>query len=282
MQRVSGSIALCYHPDVGRLAVVLLVFVLSPVAPAHAQDALAEARRHYNAGEYEAAVRLARSAIQHAASANAARVVLGRTQLERFRKSASPADLADARTSLRDVDPRALDARERLELTLGFAEIFFLEDRFAAAAEMFEPAIEASASLGAPAHERVLDWWATALDRYAQSRPAAERGAIYTRILRRMSGELMRDGGSSAAGYWAVAAARGNGDLDGAWSAAMAAWVRGGLARDRGVALRGDLDRLVVQALIPERAARMAAKDPSTVVTGLLAEWESFKASWSK
>ena len=32
-----------------------------------------------------------------------------------------------------------LDARERIELTLGLGEALFLEDRFGAAAELFEP-----------------------------------------------------------------------------------------------------------------------------------------------
>jgi len=262
---------------------VLAVLLLWPQVPsAGAEDPLGESRRLYNAGDYEAAERAARTALLHLPTANAARVVLGRIQLERFRQSASPSHLAEARASLREVDPRTLDPRERLELTLGFAEVLFLEDRFAAAAEMFEPLVEAAVTLGLPAHERVLDWWATALDRHAQSRPTAERAAIYGRIARRMSAELARNPGSAPASYWTVAAARGSGDLDAAWSAAMAAWVRAALAHDRGAGLRGDLDRLIVQAIIPERAARMAPRDAAPAITGLLAEWESFKAGWAR
>lgn len=260
---------------------LLLLLLIAPAA-ATGQDVLAEARRHYNAGDYSAAERAARAAGEQPGSASAARVVLGRVLLERFRRSAAPADLADARSALRDADPRVLDARERLELTLGFAETLFLEDRFAAAADMFEPIIGASAALGPSAHERVLDWWATALDRYAQTRPMPDRGAIYARIATRMNQELARETGSTPASYWLVASARGGGDLDAAASAATAAWVRAALTRDRGVALRGDLDRLMIQAIIPERAARMASRDPSTAVAGLLAEWESFKAAWSR
>lgn len=262
----------------------VLVFVLSlfTSAAVHAQESIAEARRLYNARQYDEAERAARAALEEPASANSARVVLGRIQLERYRQSAAPEHLAEGRASLRNADPRALDARERLELTLGFAETLFLEDRFAAAAELFEPAVEASARLNLPEHDRVLDWWATALDRYAQTRPMAEREAIYARIMRKMTTELASDLGSVPAGYWLVAAARGTGDLDGAWSSAMANWVRAALAPDRGAALRGDLDRLVVQAIIPDRAARMMTKDTTSVITGLLAEWESFKASWAK
>jgi hypothetical protein len=262
-------------------ALVLLVWLCLP-AGAHAQDAVGEARRLYNAGQYEEAERMAREALEHPEMANSARVVLGRIQLERYRQSAAPEHLADGRASLKTVDPGALNPRERLELTLGFAETFFLEDRFAAAAELFEPAVETSVALGLPAHDRVLDWWATALDRFAQTRPLPERGTIYARVTRKMTAELVRDMSSGPASYWLVAAARGSGDLDGAWNAALASWVRATLAPDRGTALRGDLDRLMVQAIIPDRAARMNTRDTTAVITGLLAEWESFKAGWAK
>jgi hypothetical protein len=259
----------------------LILSVLVPVA-AQGQDPNLEARRLYNAGQYEEAERVARTALEEPSSANSARVVFGRILLERYRQSAAPEHLAEGRASLRSVDPRMLDPRERIELTLGFAEALFLEDRFAAAAELFDPAVDASARLALPGHDRVLDWWATALDRYAQTRPLPERNAIYGRISRRMSEELARNIGSAPAGYWLVASARGSGDLDGAWSSAMANWVRAALAPDRGAALRGDLDRLMVQAIIPDRAARMASRDTTAVITGLLAEWESFKAGWAK
>ena len=258
----------------------LILFCLS--IPVEAQDPLGEARRLYNAGLFDDAERQARLALENHLAANAARVVLGRIQLEQFRKAPTETLLGDARQSLREVDAAALDPRERLELTLGFAETLFLEDRFLAAADMFEPVLGASMVLGAAAHARVLDWWATALDRHAQRRPMAERTGIYARIIERMKDELVPDPGSTPGGYWLVAAARGSGDLDGAWSAAAAAWVRAALAPDRGVILRGDLDRLVVHALIPERAARLSPRDPSLALTGLLSEWEAFKTNWTR
>ena len=264
-----------------RCAVLLAILVLA-APPLNAQDPLGEARRLYNAGRFDDAEQSARAAVAIPATANAARVVLGRIQLERHRKTPSSTALADARAAFREVDPRPLDPRERIELTLGLAEILFLEDRFAAAAEMFGPILASSETLGSAAHERVLDWWATALDRHAQTRPMTERPPVYARILERMHAELARDVGSVPAGYWVVAAARATGDLDTAWSAATAAWVRASLGRDRGVILRGDLDRLVVQALIPERAARLSPKDPSVAVAGLLSEWEAFKAQWTR
>ena len=69
-----------------------------------------------------------------------------------------------------------------------------------------------------------------------------------------MEEEVRRDASSTAASYWLVAATRGAGDLDRSWAAAVAAWVRAALAPDRGATLRADLDRLVTQALIPDRA----------------------------
>jgi hypothetical protein len=73
---------------------------------------------------------------------------------------------------------------------------------------------------------------------------------------------------------------RGAGDLDRAWAAASAGWIRAVAARDRGVALRTDLDRLVTQAIIPDRAARGPARDRRQVTASLTADWESFKKVW--
>ena len=122
------------------------------------------------------------------------------------------------------------------------------------------PCASARSLLGTPAHERVLDWWATAVDRQAQARQPDERPAIYARVLERMNEEIAEYPGSTAAGYWLAAAARASGDTERAWHAAHAGWLRASLADDRGVALRADLDRLVTQAIIPERAAKQAAK----------------------
>ncbi len=263
-----------------RPVLALVVVLLTLSGAAQASDALADARRFYNLAEYESAERAAREAL--ATAPDAARVVLGRIRLERYRASADPADLDEARQALRTVDPRALQPTERVELTIGLAEALYMEDRFGAAAELFEGTIDASLALGSAAHERALDWWASALDRLARKRAIGERAPLYTRILDRMAVEVADDPGSTPAGYWLAAAARGAGDLDRAWAAATAGWVRAPLARDRGAALRADLDRLVVQALVPERAARLAASDREQTIAGMLSEWEAFKTSWTR
>lgn len=273
-----GSIA-CVRWSAVAATCLLLLCLTSPLA---AQDHLGEARRLYNAGLFDEAEREALMALEDPRSSNSARLVLGSIQLERFRKAPTETLLGDARRSLREVDPETLEPRERIELVIGFGETLFLEDKFLAAANIFEPILGSSLALGVAAHSRVLDWWATALDRYAQTRQMADRTEIYARIKERMNLELTQDPGSTPAGYWGVAAARGSGDLDSAWSAAAASWIRAALAPDRGVILRGDLDRLVVHALIPERAARLSPKDPSLALTGLLSEWEAFKANWTR
>lgn len=265
---------------VRRCAVVVSVWLLLPAA-GYAQDPLGEARRFYNSGQYEAAERAARAALANPDTANGARVILGRAQLERYRQTDAPAHLSDARAALREVDPRTLDTRERVELTIGLGETLFLEDRFAAAAEIFAAVLDGSRILGAPAHARVLDWWATSLDRHAQLRQVSERAALYRRIGERMQAALTQDPGSATAGYWAVAAVRGAGDLDGAWNAAMAAWVRAGLGADRGAALRADLDRMVIDGIVPDRAARLDLKDPAPAIAGMVSEWELFKSDWT-
>jgi hypothetical protein len=90
-----------------------------------------------------------------------------------------------------------------------------------------------------------------------------------------MDEELATHPGSAAAAYWIAAAARAQGDLQAAWDAAQAGWVRARLASDKGVALRADLDRLVIRAIVPDRA-KATAQPPET----LRADWERFKESW--
>ena len=97
-----------------------------------------------------------------------------------------------------------------------------------------------------------------------------------------MALEISRDPGSAAAGYWLAASARGAGDPERALNEATAAWVRAALARDGGAALRADLDRLVVQGIMPDRANRLPIRDHTQAVAGMVGEWEAFKSVWSR
>ena len=251
-------------------------------APAGAADPLAEARRLYNLGQYDGAARMAREAIRVTASAESARLVLGRIHLERFRQSADPEDRVRAREALRAVNPQGLERRERAELIIGQGEALYLDDHFGTAAELFERALDTAEPLGPGAHERLLDWWATAVDRLALTRPREQREPFYARIVSRMEKELAADPSSGPASYWLAAAARGAGNLDRAWYAAMAGWVTAPLAKDHGAALRADLDRLMVQGIIPDRAVKLQPRDTKQAAAVMLSEWEALKASWTR
>jgi hypothetical protein len=103
------------------------------------------------------------------------------------------------------------------------------------------------------------------------------------RILRRAETELARDPQSSVAVYWIAAASRGADDLERAWGAAVAGWVRAGSLGPRGVTLRDDLDRLVVNVILPERAQQLApGGDAQSALTILKAQWEELKKKWQR
>ena len=244
-------------------------------------DALSRARQFYNHQQYDAAIGAATEARLTPKFADAATLVLARAHLERFRQSANPADLTAARDALQQIHPAVLAPPYRVELIIGLGESLYLDDRAGAAAEEFELALPGVDATNPNARERVLDWWATALDRQAQLGPESERRPLYARIVNRMEEELRRDAGSAAASYWLVAGARGSGDLERAWGTAIAGWVRASMAGDRRVALRADLDR-IVQAIIPERARQTSSStDVAQAIAAMRGEWETLKQSWT-
>jgi hypothetical protein len=264
-----------------RGAVLLAVLALAPSAAA-AEDPLAEARRLYNQENYEMAIKAAQAAQTEPGSSDEASLILARANLERYRQTHDAANLTAARESLRTLNATKLSPRSQGEFTVGLGEWLFLDDRYGAAAELFDAGLATADDLGPTGRDRVLDWWATAMDRHAQVTPA-HRLELYQRIVDRMESELRTRPGSVAAGYWLPAAARSLGDLDRAWQAAIAGWLRARVAPDRGETLRADLDRLVESAIIPERARELtttggSAKDAVAVMT---AEWEHLKTSWN-
>ena len=147
---------------------------------------------------------------------------MGRARLERFRQALVARELDEARADLRAVDPRALDARERIELQVGLGELLYLEERFGPAAELLEPVVEASATLAPDAHERALDWWATALDRQAQALPAAgSRASSIPASSRGWSRSCAATRRPRRPATGSPPSARAAGDLDRAWAAAL-------------------------------------------------------------
>jgi tetratricopeptide (TPR) repeat protein len=261
-----------------RRTAVSAAFLLATCVPMlAADDPLARARLLYNQGQFEAAINAAEQARLTPARADAADLVAARAYLERFRASAAPDDLVNARDRLRRVDPQRFPPTERTEYVVGLGEALFFDGAYGAAASVLDPIVRNQELLSGDARERVLDWWASALDRDAKPRPEIDRQGVYQRVRARMEEELAERPGSGTAAYWLSAAARAQGDLQAAWDAALAGWVRAPLTSDKGVMLRADLDRLVLRAIVPDRA-KATAQTPES----LRQQWEQFKEKWNR
>lgn len=258
---------------------VLALAAMALAAAGQQEATVARARELYNMHDFDAAIQVAEAARRVRGATGEATLVLARARLERFRESQDVFDLEQARGLLATIEPSRLSARDRVEWLVGLAEALYLDAQFGAAAEIFDEALGGASLVDTETRERLLDWWATALHERAQSAPAQE--ASYVRILRRMEEELRGDQQPAAASYWLVVAARGAGDLDRAWDAAMSGWVRAPLAGARAEGLRADLDRYVNQVLIPERARRPASIEESARTAATLrADWEALKQRW--
>ena len=250
--------------------------------------ALTQARQAYNAQRYDEAIQLATQARATPALAAAASVVLARAHLERYRQTFQPPDLVAAREALRTVrSASGLEPRDEVELLVGIGISLYLDeesglgDRFSAAAEAFESALGRATLLDARSRDLLFDWWAGSLDRQAQQGPDSGRRAIYQRLLTGAEKELAADHAAASASYWLAAAARGADDLVRARGAATTGWIRAGAMGPRGVALRVDLDRLMTQVVLPERARELApGADPRPVLAQLESQWRDLKQKW--
>jgi hypothetical protein len=228
----------CYHRLMGRAGfAVVVLLAATPAVYAADPDPLAEARRLYNQRQFDAALIAAESARLTPAVADRADLIAARAYLERFRESGMPGDLTSARDRLRRIDPKPFDALERTEFIVGLGEALYFDDA----------------------------WF----------RPAPAQQSAYQRIRGRMREESTARPGSSAAAYWLAASARSQGDLQAAWDAVEAGWVQATFAIDRGAALRADLDRLMIIAIIPERARLLSMPEEN-----LKLDWAKFKERW--
>ena len=264
--------------------IVFLVAAMAWPAAVRAQGipSVGEARRLYNAGRFERALEMAEGLGGESEPAGAL-VVAGRAALEQYRQAGDAQWLVRGRELLVGIDPTNLDARARTEWLIGVAEALYLDEQFGASADVFAAALDRADALGPGARERVFDWWATAVDRHAQLQPPSERVVIYERLAEVVAAEVVRDPASPGANYWGVVAWRGRGDPNRAWDAALAGWLRVALAADRGETARGDLDRLMIEAVIPERARRLARQPAEfeLALASLTADWEVFKQKWT-
>ncbi len=263
-----------------RLLGIALALVLCSVPVAATREDLARARTLFNERNFDDAIVAAGLAQKTPETADAAAVVLARAYLERYRQVADPADLGAARATLGGVDVEQLGTPDRAEYLVALGGSLFLEDDFGAAAEIFESAIGIAPAAGEQTREAVLDWYGSAMERWAAPYITSRRGPMLERLVRRMEREQAKNPGSRAASYWLAAGLRAQGDLDRAWQAAIAAWVRAPIAGAGAAGLRTDIDRLVLEGIVPDRGKEAPEGDRSTRETALRAEWELVKQKW--
>ena len=154
------------------------------------------------------------------------------------------------------------------------------EDDYGAAASLFESGIDGAVGQGLQTGEAMLEWWGSAVERHADALERDARIAAFVRLRDRMARELGRNPASSAAAYWLVVGTRGTGEAVAAWDAAIAGWVRARLAGARSAALRSDLDKLMLEGIIPDRVRAIATDRRAQAESDLRAEWAVVKERW--
>jgi hypothetical protein len=258
-------------------ALIVLLFTSSAAAQ---RAELARARSLYNERQFDGAIEAALLAQKTPATMDAATVVLARAYLERYRQHANPEDLAAARVALGTVRVSNLDTRDDVDFLMALGEALFFEDDYGAAAALFESGIDGAIAQGPSTGEAMLDWWGSAVERQADALEREPRAAAFARLRDRMSRELARNPGSAAAAYWIVVGTRGAGEPAAAWDAAIAGWVRARLAGSRSATLRADLDKLVLEGIIPDRVKAIAAEQRAQAESDLRTEWAVVKERW--
>ena len=262
-------------------AVLVLVCPLT----AAAQNDLERARTLYNEGRFDESIAAAALAKARPAVAASATLIAARARLEKFRQKHDAEDLGAARADLVSLNPRSLAPQEIIEWQIGLGTALFLENQPGPAAEMFATILPTARTHLTPAElEKLVEWWASTAARVAESQTGDARKDAYVAMRKTVRDELERNPLSWPASYWLVVAARGAGDLEGAWSAAVMGWIRAGSQED-GRHLREDLDRFVTQTLIPERAQartgqRLDAGATQTEIASLIEQWRALVEHW--
>ena len=262
------------------LALVLLIGASLPLLAQTARADLAKARTLYNQKQFDEAIVAATQARRQPDVADMAAIVLARAHLERYRERSDPSDLSAAREALSAVRATTLDVRDQTELILALGQSLFLEDEFGAAAEMLESGLERATTADPALAEAMMEWWGSSIERLAGTKSRDPRHALFRRLFAGASDELARHPTSAAAIYWSAAALRGAGDLERAWDAAVAGWVRSRLLGERSTALRADLDRLVLEGIVPDRVRHLVSEQQAGAESQLKADWELVKEKW--
>ena len=270
-----------------RWCALLTLWALTLVSPASAaaQSHLEHARTLYNSGQFDEAIAEATSAGRTASAASSAALIIARARLERSRESGDPEELATARAELASLNPHNLGPQELIEWQIGIGTALFLENQPGSAAEIFTTVLpSARAQLPQPQFDKLLEWWGAAMSQLADTATGEARKHSYEILGSDARLELERNPLSAPAMYWTVVALRGAGDLDRAWAAAVAGWVRAG-EQPEGRRLRADLDTFVTLTLIPERAQARTGQRLDAAVTmaeigALKEEWRVLTARW--
>src|SRR5262245_4764399 len=180
-----------------RLSVLMALLLSAPGllwAQTEPKDPLARARIFYNQRQFDSAIVAADEARPD--RPDAADLIAARAYLERFRNSAAADDLLNARIRLRRINPERFTMRERGEFIIGLGEALYFDNIPGAAADLFASVLDGSQDFDMGGRERVLDWWATAMD--TQARPQADPGRrLYQEIRERMRAELAMNPGSA-------------------------------------------------------------------------------------
>lgn len=252
-----------------------------------AQGALERARMLYNAGQFDDALAMAATVQGNPAAVASAALVTARARLELFRKSGDLNALATARTELASMNPHTLAPQELVEWQIGVGSALFLENQPGAAAAMFTTVLpSARARLTPTEYDKFLEWWGAAKSQAAATLSGDARTHVFEKFREEAALELERNPLSRPATYWTVVALRGAGDLDGAWDAAVAGWIRAG-GQPAGRQLRADLDTFVTKTLIPERAQartgqRLDARSAVADIASLNEEWRAVTGRWGR
>ena len=156
--------------------------------------------------------RAARSSAEHEQRRSDRRTGVSRT----FRAQQLTRATSRARASAcAGSNPQRFGALERIEFIVGLGEALYFEEAPGAAANVFESVLVDGDPLPADARDRVLDWWATAMDAWPPAvRPGRQRHLpTDARSHARRARDATRR--ASPAAYWLAAAARAQGDLQG-------------------------------------------------------------------
>jgi len=266
------------------IAAVVVVGLCAPT-PAWAQSSLERARAYYNEGRYDESIAAATAASSRPEAVPSATLIIARSHLGRYRASGDAKELDAARAALVTLNPRALVPQEAIEWQIGAGTALFFENQFGPAADMFSTVVPvARERLNDAEFEKLVEWWGSTQARLAETLTGDARRVAYERLRNDATREVQRNPLSRPATYWMIVGLRGAGNLEEGWSAAVSGWIRFG-GPTGGEKLRADLDRFVVQTLIPERAQaktgqRLDTKTALNEIAVMTEDWRNLTTRW--